>query len=94
MVDLYDMIYPWFLPDIDIHADEIDEEYSTYNPALSSWALSVLTFVLWALPDSVVQVDPDRFLAQFDSTPYVLQSAYVLLSRSSSLKILLFPFPL
>ncbi|MCJ1469499.1 hypothetical protein MMC07_008132 [Pseudocyphellaria aurata] len=64
MASLYHTICPWF----DIYADETDEEYSTYNPALSSWAFSVLTFVLWALPDSVVVVDPDRYLTQIDST--------------------------
>lgn len=78
MLDMYIMIGPLFMRGFDIDVVDIDEEYSTYNPALSSWMTSVLAFVLWALPDWVVVLDPDSFLAEFAmvyvNDPYVLHS--------------------
>lgn len=78
MLDMYIMISPLFMRGFDIDVVDIDEEYSTYIPALSSWMTSVLAFVLWALPDWVVVLDPDSFLAEFAmvyvNDPYVLHS--------------------
>lgn len=78
MVDLYIMIGPLFMRGFDIDVVEIDEDYPTYNPALSSWMTSVLAFVLWALPDWVVVVDSDMFRPQFAmvyvNDPYVLHA--------------------
>lgn len=78
MADLYVMIGAVFM-DLD---EVLDDEPTTYYPAVSLWITSVLAFVLWALPDCVVDVEPDRFLAQFDivyyNDPYVLHSWFFL----------------
>lgn len=75
MVELYIWLAPLFMPGFDIDVVVGDDEPSTHNPAVSTWTISVLAFVLWALPDWVVTVDPDRFLAEFDvdylNDPYV-----------------------
>lgn len=78
MVDLYILIAPFFLR-FDVEVDIEEDDHSTYTPALSLWIVSVLAFVLWALPDWVVTVDPDRFLAQFDMDYF--DDLYVLHSR-------------
>ncbi|MCJ1426308.1 hypothetical protein MMC29_004211, partial [Sticta canariensis] len=66
MVKLYFWLAPLFIPGFDIDVVVEDDGLSTHNPALSTWTLSVLAFALWALPDWVVTVDPERFLAEFD----------------------------
>lgn len=75
MVELYIWLAPLFIPGFDIDVVVEDDELSTHNPAVSTWTLSVLAFALWALPDWVVTVDPERFLAEFDvdylNDPYV-----------------------
>lgn len=75
MAQLYIWLAPIFLPGFDIDELVDEDEPSTHNPAVSTWTLSILAFVLWALPDWVVTVDPERFLAEFDvdyrNDPYV-----------------------
>ena len=94
MADLYVMIGAVFM-DFD---EVLDDEPTTYCPAVSLWITSVLAFALWALPDRVVDVEPDRFLAQFEivyyNDPYV--SAFVVLAfhiitLSSSMSFTHFP---
>lgn len=75
MVVMYFLLGPLFM---DLDAVLQDLQPFTYTPAMGPWIVSVLAFLLWALPDWVVAVDSDRFLGQFDvfyvNDPYVLHS--------------------
>lgn len=95
MSDLYSMIAPLFMPAFHFDEEFIEDNYLTHSPAVSLWATSVLAFVLWALPDRIVAVDPERFLGQFDviyfNDPYVLHPWT--LSLFSFVTILFSPLP-
>lgn len=98
MSDLYSIIAPLFMPAFHFDEEFIEDNYLTHSPAVSLWATSVLTFVLWALPDWVVAVDPERFLGQFDviyfNDPYVLHSWTLSLSPFVTILFPPLPFPI